>query len=754
MKQGLIPATLVFSLISYVACFSQPGLVTLEGKQFRLNGQDYYPMVCCYCFNVLYDDPFDIADIYLSADFGYGPGKYIAGVADMPNFEYECDDPAGCLQQLKDDFTKIRQMGFTAIRTCGLHPFLGPDDDLYGYSITATRNTHPLWEPTLEKHCIIIVPPYVCDEQQNPEFYHYCRILDDMLDAARQCGLKVLLDIGAENYTISEERWIEWGEFLKGVAAHLSDDTTLMAYVFFEEALWTDQYTNYTKQEVCTITTYWYDKIHEVDDNHLITLGSCLEEEAWEWDPAVVKVDFTSPHPYPATFARENYSYELAYERFLGRLIWLQRNSPLPWIIGEISLGAMDDYYEKDTVPQPPVWTRYALSPPRVNTPDLQVQKDFAEQSLEDVRNCGASGYSWWQFQETWWVSPLSEWKNHNHDADGLLRHKAFYDLTIQEDEFPLEKPVVEAFENYTPATPDPQAVQQPQNYYNPFNGNNYMVCGYVKDQDEVAIRDAVVYASNWNPPIYDDITVYGFTNENGCYNIGTPYNDDLSHFNYLKASAVGCGVGEITPGYIYLNTKNFEISRPLLYNTQLSSPTTIQINEEETYQAINTIAISNLTVDGNGSNGGSAEIKARNSVTLQSGFWAKSGSHVHVHTGPFLFPCETWPDVLVESKSGPQNIAGYFASEFELHFELKKDEADARIFPNPSGGKYHIELLGCTPENITVAVFDCLGRLIQTGNHTGNDAISIDLKDFPDGSYYTLIKSDTWCISKKVFKF
>ncbi len=194
-QHALIFFTLVFSIIAHTACFSQPGLVTLEGKQFRLNGQDFYPMVCCYCFNILYEDPFDIADIYLSADYGYGPGEYVPGVVEnMPNNEYG--------------------------------------------------------------------------------------------------------------------------------------------------------------------------------------------------DPAVVKVDFTSPHPYPATFARENYSYELAYERFLGRLTWLNRNSPLPWIIGEISLGAMDDYYEIDTVPNPDVWTRYALSPPRVNTSDLQVQKDFAEQSLEDVRNC------------------------------------------------------------------------------------------------------------------------------------------------------------------------------------------------------------------------------------------------------------------------------------------------------------------------------------------------------------------------------
>ncbi|HRY32791.1 MAG TPA: T9SS type A sorting domain-containing protein [Bacteroidales bacterium] len=189
-------------------------------------------------------------------------------------------------------------------------------------------------------------------------------------------------------------------------------------------------------------------------------------------------------------------------------------------------------------------------------------------------------------------------------------------------------------------------------------------------------------------------------------------------------------------------------------YSSRLTPASTIQINQSEVYQAINTIAISNLTVDGNGSSGGSAEIKARNNVTLQSGFWAKSGSSVFVHVGPFILPCETWPDVLVESKSGPQNIAGDFASEFELHFDLEKDEADARIFPNPSDGKYHIELFGCTPENITVEVFDCLGRLIQTGNHTGNDALSIDLKDFPAGTYCIIIKTNECCVSRRLIKY
>ncbi len=190
-------------------------------------------------------------------------------------------------------------------------------------------------------------------------------------------------------------------------------------------------------------------------------------------------------------------------------------------------------------------------------------------------------------------------------------------------------------------------------------------------------------------------------------------------------------------------------------YSSRLTPASTIQINQSEVYQAINTIAISNLTVDGNGSSGGSAEIKARNNVTLQSGFWAKSGSHVHVHTGPFLVPCTTWPDVLFESKNVLQSSSIAVEREIEVQFNVEATEGIVRVYPNPSEGIFMLVLPGTgRNDNIQVSVFDFLGRLILDRSYISRALIELDIKEYPSGSYYLIVHANGNYISRKIFKF
>ncbi len=205
---------------------------------------------------------------------------------------------------------------------------------------------------------------------------------------------------------------------------------------------------------------------------------------------------------------------------------------------------------------------------------------------------------------------------------------------------------------------------------------------------------------------------------------------------------------------FLQFDCLNPHSSFSIFYNSQLSPGSTIQINQSETLQAINSIEINDLTVDGNGNSGGSVEIMARNSVTLKDGFWAKSGSSVFVHAGPFFVPCETWPDVLFESKNRPQTNTGDQATEIEVHFDLETEIVDVRIFPNPSEGTCQIEIIGSAPERIHVSVFDCLGQLMQAFHHSGVNTFIINLKDYPAGAYYTIIKADGWCVSKRMIKY
>ncbi len=164
---------LIIELHCVVFCSAQPGYVTLEGRQFKLNGENFYPLAFGYCFNLVYNDEFDVDGIYLTREFGYGPGEYMPQFQNIyPNYEYDCDFPSSCYDQIIDDLELMKSKGFNAFRTCGIN--IEPlQKDMDGFLMKATKNAHPLWDPILEKQTFYIYPPYICDINDNPEFFRY-----------------------------------------------------------------------------------------------------------------------------------------------------------------------------------------------------------------------------------------------------------------------------------------------------------------------------------------------------------------------------------------------------------------------------------------------------------------------------------------------------------------------------------------------------------------------------------------------------
>ena len=107
---------IVFLMLSL---FAEGQFITIEGRQFKKNGQDFYPMVCNYNFEYVYND--NSTNYYLSREHSYGPGSPLSWNS-MPNYEFECTDSATAYNEILDDFTKIHDMGFNCIRTVGYTP--------------------------------------------------------------------------------------------------------------------------------------------------------------------------------------------------------------------------------------------------------------------------------------------------------------------------------------------------------------------------------------------------------------------------------------------------------------------------------------------------------------------------------------------------------------------------------------------------------------------------------------------------------
>lgn len=144
------------------------------------------------------------------------------------------------------------------------------------------------------------------------------------------------------------------------------------------------------------MTSAWYDAIKSSDPNHLITIGGSPALDYLEWDPGVMKIDFYSPHIYPKEYQYEGYVQDYAFSRVLNNMLLLDKICPMPWMIGETGHSAIDDFYKTVHGTE---WLPFTYMPPDVDG-NLNDQKTYADKTLAGVRNCNASGYTWWNYRK------------------------------------------------------------------------------------------------------------------------------------------------------------------------------------------------------------------------------------------------------------------------------------------------------------------------------------------------------------------
>ena len=157
----------------------------------------------------------------------------------------------------------------------------------------------------------------------------------------------------------------------------LKDEKALMAYDFYNEPLYFDK-GNYTKKETKAFVESYNKAIKDVSPKHLTTIGLSHYKIVYEWDPELMDVDFLSFHIYPY------WSKHLdKLERFEAKFYWISQNITKPWIIGETGLN-----------------TAEGCEPLNWSWGNYDDQLEFMSYSLKLNRMAGASGYSWWSFQD------------------------------------------------------------------------------------------------------------------------------------------------------------------------------------------------------------------------------------------------------------------------------------------------------------------------------------------------------------------
>jgi hypothetical protein len=501
IKYFSFPFGIFLLIIAVFPGFGQ--YVTLEGKQFKdRNGDNFYPLVCNYLVEYIYKDH-DTSRLIITPD------------RSCDGWCFNCKDLTSCLNQMTGNFTRIKKMGFNAIRLTGSNPnYYYKPGETEGWKIKASDfkyadSTHCDNSSLNRYHNYYFCQPF----SSNPTARLLFALIDSVLVRAGKAGLYVILVAGggAGDYSLNYPE--QYAEYLKALAKHIrtvspkSAKEALLAYDLDNEpssswsylTLWPISTIGHSKQDVYENVKLFNKKVKKADPDHLTTLGGGSFQDVFEYDPAILTVDFYSPHFYPESKSYDPSPFNDKLDRIHGHYVWLSNNLSIPYLVGETGFRSEPGGTGPDG--------------------DNEQQKQYAQYTLDLTRYYGGSGYSWWNYQDYNWSKNdrfygLSYWDNKSRSL--------------------VEKPVADAFRNWDPKI-DPPAFQPPDNYYDPFNHGYYNhdhnhLRGHIQDQDGNPVKDAFVQGwtginTNSNGKTYYEVH-YTFSDPQGDFTI-IPYDYD-----------------------------------------------------------------------------------------------------------------------------------------------------------------------------------------------------------------------------------
>jgi hypothetical protein len=757
--------------------------ISLQGHQFKdQSGANFYPLICNY--NIVWAK--DGNGFFMMPSTKYGN-----------NGQADCQSLTACQQSIRDDFNEIEQMGFNTIRIginiskdifhypkCysgyGTPPHEFKDKFVLNYDIfpdpafSCAANPFAYQGNGEAQRFLDILPPY--DFTSNQNLQAIISPLMNVFSYAKDEGLHIILITGGGRYLLNDDEYPtvgsntsltehenhvnDYAALLAGIAQALKNETALLAYDIWNEPAWHDEDIVHTKSQVCNITSQWYNAIRNVDHHHLITMGLSNFHDVMEWDPAVLKLDFLSEHMYPDAPSFEFNDATITHDqtklkdRYHAELLWLKRNAPMPWIIGETGFSASS------------VASQTAADQVHLHGTEAE-QAVFANFALNEARNAGSSGMSWWQFQDVDWYGPTIG-SLYKENWFGFLKRGTPSNGNYSA----LRKPCATEFQNFVPATFGSFDQSLNSVYYDPYHfatlnpTNAGSISGLVVAGIQ-PIQDAVIKAFNWMAtvntgtifePVYKNTvkTIYTFSDQNGHF-ILRPFNDltpgNLNSYRIieLNCSAIGCNKIDIYSSG----------------NTPLSGPINFILTQGDLTQSNSTQVIENQIINFNisGSNYLNLNddmILPLTNVTIQAGkeinigpeFEVKYGSEVHFFIENANGNCIDFANVRTSNPNTAieNNEAKNDFKEIEVQFKKTgRQIIEVIIQPNPSDGIVYLNVLENTSnEWLDIQVFNTLGQNIKT-YHTSESSLLLDGIQWQKGVYFISIKNENSNMIKKV---
>ncbi len=473
--------------------------VELKDKQFFLNDAAFYPTVLNFSM-ALYANS-TTGGIYFAPGTHYGKTDTL-----------ECDGTNSCKTILKQNFAKVKSMGFNTIRIdVGMRYRNIPGTDSNLFAALVYDNTGSARQ-FFGRYRNLESPKYTDNHS-----LRYFAALRNLLDAADESGIKVIIiaadasladpvdttgmlsekedDVYKGNLiygdngafavypTCNQQAIQDYADYLSELAKEFKDHPALLAYDLWNEP--TYNHLIYTREENgkerqinssegCDIIKSWYAVLKLNDPNHLVTIGGHGPNDLGSFDYGAIDLDFYSLHRYPTASNADGYNSNYAYDRFNDIVYFLSKTISMPWIIGETGFTA-NDRIDRDN----PEFHQ----PPYMYGSEAE-QAAFAKKSMDLVRNCNGSGYSWWIYQDT---KSYGKEFGYSENFYGLLGYG-----DAQSDS--TEKQAVKVFRNYNYSTPiDSNQCRSSSQYFAQLDFADTLLTGTILNEEGEPISDVSV---------------------------------------------------------------------------------------------------------------------------------------------------------------------------------------------------------------------------------------------------------------------
>lgn len=765
------------------------GNIHLSNKQFIDEyGQPFFPMIMNYYVDFVYTDTLgplpDFTNCYIARPSIYGAtgGHDYANVVDGPT-------------KILQDFYEMANLGFNVVRIV-MTPKKKDNTGFY-LEVKGFPSGQDYYYPSLD-------PPY--DPLNNPALQFYFDQLLIIFSKASTAGLKVMLicaDPGNPDPSfgggalvsgnVGDQNIEDYYNYLSALAdfIHDNDVHNLFAYEFHGEPTYSEEKlpTQHTKSEICEIAERWNSAVKMNDPVHLTTIGVVGLDDPFKggWDPNLLSVDFANVHFYlkPQLFeydANQATFLEKEYKRYRDKFYIYCQAIKKPFVVAETSF---------------PGENGSNLAFPIATYGDEAEGQTFLEETFPLIRNTGASGYGWWDFQNKHWYElpppVLQTLQEYSENFYGLLSYgdpdendllNGYQNTSVQLRKLAAEKflyyknnpPTMPSNPDYGPISP---TVNMGDPFYNPydhpfnntvFNNHYGTLTGYVKDQYGQPVINAIVKGTSYVSVNNGDPVMYGyytFTDQIGYFELRAYDYDNLSspYPNYhqdwtiddLKIAAYGSEM--VQRGWYggpISAFSNYTINSLQYQYDLVIDGVTVPIGITQNFKGISSLTALNVTVAGNGTQGGVSDFVAGNEVHLKPGFNAEWGSEVHLFTEPVFVDCDDISTLGFRQGNSSTSTAVSIKDDIvekavEINFFENKNVIEAAIYPNPNSGDFTLRLLGNVNESLlnAIIVTDCMGSNIMQQTFNGKQ-LQISFPSLKPGVYFIKIHSGGHTITRK----